>query len=651
MSRKTLKLFVILMLVTLASCSPTQSPITNTPETTVVTTTISLPSSTVIDKPNPIEEYAFSLSLPESIIAILKPLGEDGMDHIEKCVIFCLASYYSGLSISDEAKERLVDTLVKGGLTNDELRALEYLHSQTNMKEEIVDFGLDGDVVQWLNVLKEAGGRFSEYAVENKLCIQDKQLTDLEKQFLLEPVKYTQTLIDNYLHEIEIINPEAAESLVIAHNLENNGNDFAETANYSRKVCLIVTSNIYESLIPWLDRWRADVEKTGVQVDTKTISEETPDEIRTFLRNTPEYSGCMMVGDVPTVKYSMDFILNGAPYHEEFPTDLYYMDLDGEWEDTDGDSVFDTHTGNIAPEIWVGRLITSNLPSLGGEIELLQNYFDKNHLYRIGGLTLPYRALMYVDEIVISDIGQPTMTYEDLARLEDWESDIEYIYEETVVFSTPEETNSEHYLAQLEEGWSLVRLLVHSGGFGHHFLLNGEWDGRIYPSNIIETDPRAFFFTIVSCGDFNYTISDYIGGCYVFSDSFGLLGIGDSGVHDLLVAISDRFFPYTKQGFGDALLYYLQECIENNARVDSVHNAVMLGDPLLMPIDNGKDSDSDGLTDIYELATGLNPETKDSDNDGISDLEQAKFNEFLRLLDITFIEEIEAVLTVGNPEG
>ena len=41
--------------------------------------------------------------------------------------------------------------------------------------------------------------------------------------------------------------------------------------------------------------------------------------------------------------------------------DLYYMDLDGLWQDGDGDRMFDTHRGPVAPEIWIGRLTASPL--------------------------------------------------------------------------------------------------------------------------------------------------------------------------------------------------------------------------------------------------------------------------------------------------
>lgn len=44
---------------------------------------------------------------------------------------------------------------------------------------------------------------FAKYVVENKLCIHDKKLIDLEIKFLQEPKKYGKDLLDNYIKEVE----------------------------------------------------------------------------------------------------------------------------------------------------------------------------------------------------------------------------------------------------------------------------------------------------------------------------------------------------------------------------------------------------------------------------------------------------------------
>lgn len=375
---------------------------------------------------------------------------------------------------------------------------------------------------------------------------------------------------------------------------------------------LLVSSSVYEPLKDRLERWIDDVEKTGFEVTQNVITNESAREIRTLLKNTPNLAGCLMVGDIPVVLYEMRFTLEGRPFHEVFPTDLYYMDLDGIWLDTDGNGIFDNHKGDVAPEIWVGRLKASTLS--GSEIGLLRNYFDKNHLYRIGALTLPHRALVYTDHYL--DYYTNELTRETVSALRS-------VYGEVVKVAYPQVTSANDYMQHLKQGYSLVRLLVHSGGFGHYF--GNQTDGKVYPRDIKALDPRTFFYIITSCGNFDYRQRDYIGGWYVFAESYSLLAIGDSGVHDLFVVLPKAFFPRLRnEYFGLAYLRYLQECVRKNARVDSVHNAVMIGDPLLKVAYNGPDADLDGLSDRYEGSIGADPTRLDSDGDGLTDYMELK---------------------------
>ncbi|MEM2843485.1 MAG: C25 family cysteine peptidase [Candidatus Bathyarchaeia archaeon] len=387
---------------------------------------------------------------------------------------------------------------------------------------------------------------------------------------------------------------------------------FSFTSAKRLRTCLLVSSSVYEPLKDKLERWIMDVESEGIEVIQKVVRNESAEEVRSFLRSIQGLSGCLMVGDVPTALYEMKFELEGKPFHEVFPTDLYFMDLDGVWIDNDGNGVFDEHKGNISPEIWVGRLKASTLSE--DEVKLLRNYFDKNHLYRVGALTLPHKALIYTDHYFDYYTYKLTPKTKHLLK---------NIYNDVEVIAYPQETTAKDYLFRLQEGWSLVRLFVHSGGFGHYF--GNQTDGKILPIDIRLLDPHAFFYIITSCENFDYTRKDYIGGWYVFSNSYGLLAIGDSGVHDLLVVLPEAFFlRLKKECFGQAYLYYLQECIKENARVDSVYNAIMVGDPLLTIHWNGLDSDKDGLSDKYESNIGLDPHEIDSDHDLLNDYIEVK---------------------------
>lgn len=94
--------------------------------------------------------------------------------------------------------------------------ALDFLKSISNETlREYLKFGIDSDVVEYIVLLESLPKDFAKYALESKLCIEDRQLTQLERNFLREPDSYSQELFSNYLCEIREISPELEEELKI----------------------------------------------------------------------------------------------------------------------------------------------------------------------------------------------------------------------------------------------------------------------------------------------------------------------------------------------------------------------------------------------------------------------------------------------------
>ncbi len=77
----------------------------------------------------------------------------------------------------------------------------------------MIDFGLYDDVPTWLIYNSTLPKDFAEYAIKNKLGIQDKKLTDLEKKFLGDLNKYLQEMFDYNISKISRIDPELATQL------------------------------------------------------------------------------------------------------------------------------------------------------------------------------------------------------------------------------------------------------------------------------------------------------------------------------------------------------------------------------------------------------------------------------------------------------
>ena len=280
----------------------------------------------------------------------------------------------------------------------------------------------------------------------------------------------------------------------------------------SPKVCVIVNSVLYNSIQASMAQYVSDLEDEGYTVEVYSTSGGTPSDLRTFLQGElPDLVGCLLVGDLPVPWYEMDD--DFFDEYAEFPIDLFYMDLDGQWADADADGKLDDHTngaGDVGPEIWVGRLTAS--PLSGNEVSRVRNYFTKNHQYRTGDLTLAHRALAYLDD--------------------DWyhfgDSDLDLIYGDNVtVVNDKAGTNAEDYKERLEETHRFLHVMVHSWSGGHGFHGEDEW-AYVSSSEIEAIDPRAFFYNLFACSNARYVEDDYTGGHYIFTPTYGLAAIGST---------------------------------------------------------------------------------------------------------------------------
>jgi hypothetical protein len=173
----------------------------------------------------------------------------------------------------------------------------------------------------------------------------------------------------------------------------------------------------------------------------------SPAEIRRILqkeyKNDGNLAGALLVGNIPAILFN-EKKNQGDPYRHDHLCDFFYMDLDGNWEDIDGNGTYDTHTDfkvnfinrimNVidkkfhvrwnfrTPEIWISRLRADTLPSMGDEAELLINYFAKNHAYRVGEMPLPPRRSFVVApgiDVLKSGWGaRPNKLYADVATVQ-----------------------------------------------------------------------------------------------------------------------------------------------------------------------------------------------------------------------------------------
>jgi hypothetical protein len=349
-----------------------------------------------------------------------------------------------------------------------------------------------------------------------------------------------------------------------------------------------------------ISTYKDDLENAGFSVEIKFRPDlgNTPEAIRELLQTvaeTHEMVGALLVGDIPHASYEMEY----AGSIRVFPCDLYYMDLDGNWTDSDGNGVYDMHTdetGDLEPEIWVGRLYASTV-TWGNEDELLINYFDKNHRFRTGNLTLPRRALAYIDNEFVYSAGNVN-------------NSLSMIYGSNVTLVTdPNITNATDYKNRLNDtlGYEWLHLVAH-GNYEMHAFDTGDAQTNVFSSDIRNIDPHVLFYNIMACNIAHYTLTDYIGSSYLFADTYGLLVVGSTKLH-YIWDVRDFYKPIAE---GKCIGQALKEWLEKNGELDrfTAYGLIILGDPTLRtPRTYNQTRDIaviSVMTSTYEVYSGWN---------------------------------------------
>jgi hypothetical protein len=346
-------------------------------------------------------------------------------------------------------------------------------------------------------------------------------------------------------------------------DMRNCSNDLC---SIEQTVYLFVMGEIYDELKQHLQVFVSDLTFDGYQPEIHQLSAlQSKEDIRNMLIAGYEHDhlvGSILIGNVP---YCMFESIEENNEYYLFMCDLYYMDLDGQWEDKDGNDVFDEHSGNIDPEIWVGRLWTPEKD--GNSIEQLKNYFRKNHAYRTGKITLSKRAL----EFTYNTDHSTNQRIEEYLRM---------IYQEVIMVDLfTGNVSKENYINHLTEGYEFTFLTAHSTPCCHLFE-----DDPVYWYEIKDIDPNAFFYVLNCCGSARYVVPDYLVGHYVFSESFSLTAIG-------LTRTAGIGFPYEfadplSKGscIGDALKDTFINCyfsLEGFAEY-YFYGIVIIGDPSIV---------------------------------------------------------------------
>jgi hypothetical protein len=332
---------------------------------------------------------------------------------------------------------------------------------------------------------------------------------------------------------------------------------------FSNVVEVVVNAAIYPDLTSELTQYTSDLVAAGWSVRIDTMRGTRAPALRSLLQSVTDIKGTVLVGELPIAWYYSDW---GGGSPEEFPCDLYFADLDGTWTDSNNDGLFDGHTGNVAPEIWVGRLYTRPL-TWDDEVRLLKHYFYKNHLYRTGGLVLPDRGLCFNDE--------------------DWPGNgncgLTAIYPSVTVIEDGT-TTAANYRTQLLNGFEWIHVMAHSSAWGSTFKdQSGNYTGTVFNCEMYALQPHCHFYDLFCCSGARFTEEDYSAGWMVFNDDWGLFAVGSTKTGSMLPGTFGDYYTPISNGscVGDAFKSWFIN--DGESSPDWHYGLALIGDPTLKP--------------------------------------------------------------------
>ena len=328
-------------------------------------------------------------------------------------------------------------------------------------------------------------------------------------------------------------------------------------------VDVVVNAELYPNISAEIAQYQADLVTAGYSVQVDTMRGPSAPALRARLAGISQLVGAVLVGELPVAWYERAW---SGGETEEFPIELYFMDLNGTWGDADADGLYDSHTGSTAPEIWVGRLYARPL-TWDDEVRLMKRYFAKNHAYRMGELQLPDRGLTYVDD--------------------DWvgmDSSLSLVYSNNTMVEDNNTTRAADYRTRLTDGYEWIEVCCHSSPWGHTWRYNGGYGGTVFNIEIYAIRPHAHFYNLFACSGTRFVEENYSAGWDIFQDDYGLCAIGSAKTGSML-NFQDFNTPLGQgKSIGEAFKTWFIANGESDP--DWFYGMNILGDPTLKPHNN-----------------------------------------------------------------
>lgn len=356
-------------------------------------------------------------------------------------------------------------------------------------------------------------------------------------------------------------------------------------ANVFYKVLIIVDSTLYSKLKYEINRYAYDIHYVyGCNVIMEQVYSETCRDIKDLIVSYQDYlDGCVFIGDIAPAFYEMDNDYVDLYRNDSvaWPCDLYYMDLvNGSWPDYDNDGCFDHYSGDMKPEIFIGRISTANMGSLIGETEGMRSYMKKNHKFWLGHRKVNKKyALAYINKPWKDNSFHCNNIY------------ILYGYNNMDIYTSDSLSFGKvDYLNRLNnDKYEFIQLVSHSN-FNYHCYFGQQEDEIILGNEIFSNGIKSLGFNLFCCYACRWTSATntnaFLAGDYIYSpQSDGLCVVGSTKAGGMFPYLDFYNSLNHEKTMGQALVDWWRAKDMTTGNADSLlcwnYGMTIIGDPLV----------------------------------------------------------------------
>lgn len=351
--------------------------------------------------------------------------------------------------------------------------------------------------------------------------------------------------------------------------------------NTNNRVLLLVNATEYMELTSHILQYAEDIRTFhGYEVGIEVVSNATYKNIKQrILANSNNLLGVVLIGDIDVALFELPNDHSEYGYRN-WPCDLYYMDLDGVWTDSDNNGIFDSHTGNIQPEIFVGRIDATNIGNQRNKMQALANFFERDHSYWVSCIHHIHQALSY--------------TNKDWINSQDIVSGIDNLYGVAntghCYYSSCINFGKSSYCDLQDSHYTIMQLAAHSTPRYHVFTNNANTKEYLYANTISDIPKNILGYNLFCCSACNWLSTSsigYLGGAYLFNNTSALFVIGSTKTGSMLGF--ENFYRPLNEGtsVGEALLEWWNTYPQKSSetyRISWFYGLSLLGDPFIKPV-------------------------------------------------------------------